>query len=400
MSGVVRLPRAGRQGIRKAGKDKEAVSRARVQIVWLEEQITNKRIMKIKKRNLKETKIFRNMGKRFGLCLTGLLLTASMLTGCGGSSKSMYSEMAYDTGGYGAVDNAAVTEEIALSVDAGEAGGYENAFPAENAAAPESLPETELQENPTDGRKLIKTVDLYVETEQYDKLLVNLEAQIDKLGGYVEYQYQYNGSSYSNYDETRNAHLSVRIPAARLDEFVQKVDEQSNITNKEERVEDVTLQYVDLESRKKALVIEQDRLLELLEKAETVEDIITIEQRLSEVRYELENMESKLRILTNQIDYSTININIEEVRRLTPTEEKSAWDRMKNGFVKSIYRIGDDMEAGFIGFVINLPYYIVWLIVIVIVFFVVRAVLKRRKRKRTEKKQSEENSDQNGEREQ
>ena len=77
-----------------------------------------------KKRNLKETKIFRNTGKRFGLCLTGLLLTVSMLTGCGGSSKSMYSEMAYDTGGYGAVDNAAVTEEIALSVEAGEAGGF------------------------------------------------------------------------------------------------------------------------------------------------------------------------------------------------------------------------------------------------------------------------------------
>lgn len=53
MSGVVRLLRAGRQGIRKAGKDKEAVSRARVQIVWLEEQITNKRIMKIKKRKFR-----------------------------------------------------------------------------------------------------------------------------------------------------------------------------------------------------------------------------------------------------------------------------------------------------------------------------------------------------------
>lgn len=352
------------------------------------------------KKNSVKTKLFQKPEKRISMYLTGLLLTAAMLTGCGGSSTSMYSEMAYDTGGYGEADKAATTEEVALSVGAGEAGGYENAFPEENTAAQESASETAPEENPSEGRKLIKTVDLYVETEQYDKLLVNLEAQIAALGGYVEYQYQYNGSSYSNYDETRNAHLSVRIPAARLDEFIQKVDEQSNITNKEERVEDVTLQYVDLESRKKALVIEQDRLLELLEKAETVEDIITIEQRLSEVRYELENMESKLRILTNQIDYSTININIEEVRRLTPTEEKSAWDRMKNGFVKSIYRIGDNMEAGFIGFVINLPYYIVWLFVIVIVFFVVRAVLKRRKRKRTEKEQREENSDQNGEREQ
>ena len=95
--------------------------------------------------------------------------------------------------------------------------------------------------------------------------------------------------------------MTARIPAKRLDEFVQRVGEQSNITNKEERVEDVTLQYVDLESRKKALATEQDRLLELLEKAESVEDIISIEARLSDVRYELESMESQLRTLNNQI---------------------------------------------------------------------------------------------------
>ncbi|MDE5931314.1 MAG: DUF4349 domain-containing protein, partial [Lachnospiraceae bacterium] len=123
--------------------------------------------------------------------------------------------------------------------------------------------------------------------------------------------------------------------------------------------------------------------------AETVEDIIAMEQRLSEVRYELENMESQLRTLNNQIDYSTININIQEVRRLTPVEEKTAWDKMKNGFVNSIYRIGDDIENGFIGFVSNIPYLIIWVVIIGIVFLIVRRIFKKRKQKKTAKEQKE-----------
>lgn len=336
------------------------------------------------------TKMSRIQRKSVGLYLTGLLLTAILLTGCGSSgSKSTYSEAAYDTGGYGyAADNAAAVEDVMLNDVAGENGYYqEEYYEQETAATAESAPQESPEEVPSDGRKLIKTVDLYAETENYDMLLVNLDAQIAELGGYVEYQYQYNGSSYSNYDETRNAYLSVRIPVGRLDEFVRKMGEQSNIINKEERVEDVTLRYVDLESRKKALIIEQDRLLDLLEKAESVEDIITIEQRLSEVRYELENMESQLRTLNNQIDYSTININIQEVRRLTPTEEKSAWDRMKNGFVKSVYNIGDGIKNMFIWFVINIPYLIIWFVIFAIIFVIVRTIIKKEKRKKAEAEQ-------------
>lgn len=331
--------------------------------------------------------------KKTGLCLTSLLLAAALLTGCGSSGSKSMNEMAYDAGGAAyatadtaaAVDNAAA-EEYGLYDSAAEA-EYKEVTTAE--AAPQEMPELSEETVQADERKLIKTVDLYAETENYDALLAGLETQIAEFGGYIEYQYQYNGSSYSGYNETRSANLSVRIPAKRLDEFVRRVGEQSNITNKEERVEDVTLRYVDLESRKKALTIEQDRLLDLLEQAETVEDIIAIEQRLSEVRYELENMESQLRTLNNQIDYSTININIQEVKRLTPVEERSAWDKMKNGFVESIYRIGDDIEDGFIGFVINIPYLLIWIVIIGVAFVIVRFVIKRRKRRKAAKEQHE-----------
>ena len=55
------------------------------------------------------------------------------------------------------------------------------------------------------------------------------------------------------------------------------------------------------------------KLPQLLEKAETVADIIEIESRLSEVRYQIESMESQLRTIDNQVNYSTVYININEV---------------------------------------------------------------------------------------
>lgn len=337
--------------------------------------------------------------KRKGLILiTGAIITSVIFGGCGSSGGTSKFTATADNGTGAYYSNSATqgvydVEDMEMltdvAMDAAAAEPAESSYEQESGAVPEENVQTS-------DRKLIKTVELSAETENYEALLVSLERQVTELGGYIEYQYQYNGSLYSPYDENRSANMTIRIPAARLDEFVVKVGEQTNITNKQERVEDVTLQYVDLESRKKALSTEQDRLLELLEKAETVEDIITIEQRLSEVRYQLENMESQLRTLNNQINYSTVNLYIQEVHRLTPTEEKSVWDKMRNGFVASVYNIGDGFKNGFVGFVVNIPYLVIWLIVLVIVFIICRLILKKIKRRTLAIKQRKENPNQNG----
>lgn len=310
-----------------------------------------------------------------------ILLLAAFITGCGsaGYDSVKNDSIAYDNGSYytGAQYTSAVTEE-AFEAEY-EAGGYTEAPSAE-------VPNENVQQS---QRKLIKTVDLNVETESYDTLVAGLESQIAELGGYIEYQYQYNGSGYSNYVETRHANMQIRIPVNRLEEFIVRVGEQSNITNKEERVEDVTLRYVDLESHKNALLTEQERLLDLLTVAETVEDIITIEQRLSDVRYQLESMESQLRTLDNQIDYSTINLNIREVKRLTPTQEKTVWDKIKNGFSESIYNIGHGFVNFFIWFVVNIPYIIIWAVVLFVAFLIIKAIIKKKKRKKSADKQAQ-----------
>ena len=98
-----------------------------------------------------------------------------------------------------------------------------------------------------DSRKLIRTVDLDLETKEFDQMLGLVEAKVADLGGYVESLQTYNGSRYSGREPERSSNLTVRIPKNKLDEFLNAVSEAGNVIRRSENVEDVTLEYVDME---------------------------------------------------------------------------------------------------------------------------------------------------------
>ncbi len=200
-------------------------------------------------------------------------------------------------------------------------------------------------------RKLIRTVSLNVETTDFDNLLTAIQQTVAADGGYTE-QSDVSGSSISTASiRKRYAFLTVRIPSAKLDGFLSQMSEQSNVINRSESVQDVTLQYTDIESRKKSLTIEQERLWALLEKADTLEAVIALEERLSEIRYQLEGFESQLRTYDNQVDYSTVHISIQEVGVFTPTTPDSVGTRIQKGFVRNLENV-----------IISLTDFLVWLI--------------------------------------
>lgn len=259
---------------------------------------------------------------------------------------------------------------------------YEEAVAEEPAAeAPSSV---EVSENAAAERKLIKTVNISAETEAFDALIPELQGQVEALGGYIENISVYDIDSYyveSRLEKQRGADITARVPKEKLDGFLAQVGEQTNVTSRSESVEDVTLQYVDLESHKKALLLEQERLMELLQEAESVEDTIAIEGRLSEVRYQLESMESQLRTYDNRIDYSTVYLFIREVRNYSPSENASVGQRIADGFVKSLKDIGYGIRDFAIGFVIDIPYILLWIVIIAVAALVLRLLWKMGKKR-------------------
>ena len=271
--------------------------------------------------------------KKLLALLMVLVMTASVLTGCGGSaSKNAISEPA-----------AAAPMEEAMYDTA-------NGVVMKNNSAAAS---TESVKGQT-GQKLIRKVNIDAETEDLEGLLGSLNSQIAALDGYIENQELYNGSTYSSY-RYRNANLTIRIPADRLDEFVGQVKDVSNVVSYNESQEDVTLTYVSTESRIKALETEQERLLELLSQAENMSDLLEIEARLTDVRYELESVTSQLLVLANKVDYATVRLYISQVKEYTEVEEQTVWQRIASGFKKNLQNMGTGAENFFVWLITYSP---------------------------------------------
>ena len=297
-----------------------------------------------------------------------VLLVLSLFAGCGASTSTMKNAV---------VSPAAPREEMAMDSAAGAVMMATNTSGTKGEVG-QSVPNTE--------QKLIKTIRMDAETEDLDALLPQVTAKIDALGGYVENQELYNGSSYNSY-RSRSASLTIRIPAEQLNGFVENVKGVSNVVSYNESTENVTLRYVSTESRMKALEVEQERLLELLAKAENMSDLLEIEARLTDVRYELESVTSQLRVLANQVDYATVYLYISQVKVYTETEEQTVWQRIGSGFKDNLRDMGEDLTDFFVWLVTYSPQLILWAIVIAVAVTALKKKLAKRKAAKAQKEE-------------
>ena len=299
------------------------------------------------------------MKKKVEAFLMAVMLVM-MTAGCGNSSK--------------------MAAEDRATVSSGAEMDSEYNWDTDEAADTGVTSENGLEAQVENGRKLIRTVSLSLETKEFDSVLTNLSTKTTELGGYIELS-TVSGNSYAHHS-TRYASYVIRIPSDKLNEFVEVVSELGNVTQKNESVEDVTLRYIDVESHKKAL--------ELLSKAENMEEILTIESKLSDIRYEIENYESQLKTMDNQIDYSTVSVYVDEVERVTETGEKGFFEEIKERFGNSLYVVASGIRGLIIGILGSLPILIVCGGVIAVVVIVVRKILKKRKVRKEDRTQNNE----------
>lgn len=338
--------------------------------------------------------------KRFSAGVLPVILAVTLLAGCGDSEersgaaggydrnkeKPIYTDAAFEGIQSNSVVGAAQADGWAEDYDYYEDYEWDNNRYEASAATSVKAPAADSAQAAS-GHKLIKNVSLNVETKEFDVLMPALEGRVRELGGYIENLETYNGSRYSGNKNNRYANVTVRIPQNRLDDFVGSVSDIGNVVRRSDSVNDVTMTYVDTESRRNALKTEYNRLLELMERAETLEEVLTLEDRLTTLRYQLENLESQLRTMDNQVDYSTVRLTISEVEELTPVEEEeeeepTVWERISEGFTDSLSEVKEGFTDCIVGFMTSLPHLLVWAVPLLIVTLVAVGLVRSRRKKR------------------
>lgn len=189
--------------------------------------------------------------------------------------------------------------------------------------------------------KLIRRAWLTMQTTEFDQALEALDRLTDACGGYYELVETQGGDYYAR-GTGRWASYTVRVPRERYTDFLGQVGDVGYIVRRSESSEDIGREYYDMELRLETQKTKQERLLSLLEKAEKMEDIIALETALTETRYQIEELTSTLKTYDSLVDYATIELELEEVAKITETPAGTApfSVRLGNAFRQGVDRFG------------------------------------------------------------
>lgn len=234
-------------------------------------------------------------------------------------------------------------------------------------------------------RKLIKDVYFNIETNTFDKIYSKIKDKMNIYNGYIEKSTSKDdGQIYSG----KISYLRLRIPYYNLDNFVEDIStmcknsEETRIINKEEDVQDITSEYIDIKAHKKTLELEEERILAILKETNDLKNIFKLEEKLSEIRYEIEAYESQIRTYDDLVSYSTVTIDLQEVIKIEPIEEpeieeKTAFEKMKIGFSNSLHKLKDNILEIVIIIVSNVPFILFYGLIIIIAVLIIKKIFKK-----------------------
>lgn len=139
---------------------------------------------------------------------------------------------------------------------------------------------------------------------------------------------------------------------------------------------------MDTEIRLETLEIQAERLKELLKQAGDLEKLFKIEQELADVTYQIESLKGTLKKYDSLIDYSTIEINVEEAEvYVQPAKKVTFLDKIKKTFMDSVDGLINVLQGIVLVVVAMIPF----LIIIAPVALVVAWIIIRTNRKKKEK---------------
>lgn len=230
------------------------------------------------------------------------------------------------------------------------------------------------------NRMVIYNANLQLEVKELKDVQLSISEMVDEMGGYIVDQ-----TTSHFQDEHYSGSLTVRIPQKNFQSFIHKV-EQLGVRVKERNItgQDVTEEYVDLESRLKSKQVVENRLLEFMKQAKDTKDLLDISTELAKVQEEIETLKGRMKYLENQASLSTITIHLTENKVIVPDFEKdhlNTWDKTKKQFMKSINLIFAFFSSLIVFIIGNIPV----LIIIALIGLIAYIVAKKMKRKTNRK---------------
>ncbi|MHB1455848.1 MAG: DUF4349 domain-containing protein [Armatimonadota bacterium] len=257
-------------------------------------------------------------------------------------------------GGMNMPSSAAVPEMVSQTTDSAKVSSQEPSWGASKAAM---------------KRMVITTANVTLEVKNLNETYKTLREITVKANGYI------TQSNMNLTEGERTGTMTIRLPVTGYEQALEAIRKLGKVLSNSETGDDVTEEYVDLQSRIKNLRIEEATFQALMKNVKKMQDIITIESQLSRIRGEIEQVTGRMKFLDNQVSLSTINITYSEP---VPSVKKVIdWNisRSANGALNALTAIGRALVT-----------LVIWIVIVFVpiglVLFVIFKIFRRMMRKK------------------
>ena len=159
------------------------------------------------------------------------------------------------------------------------------------------------------NRMIVKNADLQLTVEDTDVAIDRVTQVVGDVGGYIVSSRVW----YQDWlDEAyKYASITVGIPVDQFEDTMRRLRALA-LTVDDERAggQDVTDEYVDLESRLRNLKATRDRIREFLDQAQNVEEALRVNEELKAVEAEIEAVQGRMNYLFDRAAFSTITVQL------------------------------------------------------------------------------------------
>lgn len=215
-------------------------------------------------------------------------------------------------------------------------------------------------------QRIIKAGELELRVVDAAKASDKAKTLVTGKNGYVE------SSSMSDTGEgPRTAEMIVRVPVNAFEQTMGDLKKLAVVVlNEDVAGQDITEEFVDLESDLKNAKAEETSYLEIMKRAGKIEDVLAVAERLADVRGRIQRFEGRKRFLENKTDLATIKLTLtEETRVSIPTKTWKPLEILRqsaNELVQTLQAFVDFLIRFLVGLVSILPFLaftavIIWL---------------------------------------
>jgi hypothetical protein len=245
---------------------------------------------------------------------------------------------------------------------------------------------------PSIDRIVIQNADLAIVVSDVPERMKNIEALAQQMGGYVVSSNLYQSYT-SDSVQVPEAQVAIRVPVAKLEDALNQIKKDVVEVQTETRTgQDVTAQYVDLQSRLKNLEAAEAQLNDILKTATKTEDVVSIFNQLVSYREQIEVIKGQIKYYDEAAALSAISVRIIAEETVKPIVI-GKWEP-KGVALQAVQDLINFLK-GFVNFLIRFVIYTLPVLILIgfplyLVFLGLRALFRKMRGNKPKKEQPQE----------